>query len=113
MRIAADGSIGLNNNTPLSTLDNNGSFGLSIVRTSASITLDATHHTVMLHSGTPSVTLPSASSNARRIYVLVNQTGTARSITTYKDFALNNVSTINANSSITLQSDGTNWYQIR
>jgi hypothetical protein len=113
MRIAPDGSVGINNNTPISTLDNNGSLGLSIVRTSASITLDATHYTVMLHSGTPSVTLPSASSNARRIYVIVNQTAAPRTISTYKDFVLNNVTTIAASSSITIQSDGTNWYQIR
>jgi hypothetical protein len=67
----------------------------------------------MLHSGTPSVTLPSASSNARRIYVIVNQTAAPRTISTYKDFVLNNVTTIAASSSITIQSDGTNWYQIR
>jgi hypothetical protein len=113
MRIAPTGNIGINNDTPLSTLDNNGSLALSVVRSSADITLDATHHTVMLHSGTPIVTLPTPVSSERRVYIIVNQTSAARTITSYKDFALVNQTTVAANSSITLQSDGTNWYRIR
>jgi hypothetical protein len=114
MRIAPDGTIGVNTNSPVSNLDNNGSLGLSFVRTSANITLDATHHTIVLHTATPIVTVPSAgSTNERRIYIIVNQTGTARTISTYKDFANNNATTVPANSSITIQSDGSNWYRIR
>jgi len=114
MRIAPDGSVGVRTNSPVSSLDNNGSLGLAFVRTSSNITLDATHHTVVLHTGSPDVVLPSAaSSNDRREYVIVNQTGSARNITTYKDFTNSNATTIAANSSITIQSDGSNWYRIR
>jgi hypothetical protein len=114
MRIAPDGSVGVRTSSPLSSFDNNGSLGLSFVRTSSNITLDATHHTVVLHTASPTVTLPAAgSTNDRRIYVIVNQTAGARTISTYKDFANANATTVPANGSITLQSDGSNWYRIQ
>jgi hypothetical protein len=114
MRIAPDGSVGVRTSSPLSSFDNNGSLGLSFVRTSSNITLDATHHTVVLHTASPTVTLPAAgSTNDRRIYVIVNQTAGARTISTYKDFTNANATTVPANGSITLQSDGSNWYRIQ
>jgi hypothetical protein len=114
MRITAAGYVGINTATPLSTVDVAGSVGTSIVLTSANLTLDETNYTVIISSGsTPTITLPTASAtNARRIYVIVNQTSAARTISSYKNFSNAAATTIAATSSITLQSDGTNWYRI-
>lgn len=114
MRINGTGNVGIGTNSPNSTLEVNGSVGQSITTTSSNITLNATHYTVILNNGsTPSVTLPAAAAgNARRMYVIVNQTNGARTISSYRDFTNSGVTTITANSSITIQSDGTNWYRI-
>lgn len=115
MRIDGTGNVGIGTNSPNSTLDVNGSMAKAITRTSANITLNATHYTVILNSGsTPTVTLPAAAAgNARRMYVILNQTNAARTISSYRDFTNSAVTTIAANSRITIQSDGTNWYRIQ
>lgn len=115
MEITGTGNVGIGNINPNSTFEVNGSIGYSITTTSSNITLDATHHTIVLNSGsTSTVTLPAAAAgNARRIYIIVNQTSAARTISSYKSFANANTTTIAATSSITLQSDGTNWYRIQ
>ena len=114
MEITGSGYVGIGNITPYSSLEVNGSVGYGIASTSANITLDATNYTVILTGGTPVVTLPAAAStNARRIYVIVNQTGAARTTSTYKNFSNANTTTVAANSSITIQSDGSNWYRIQ
>lgn len=113
MRINGTGNVGIGTNSPSSTLEVNGSIGQAITTTSLNITLNATHYTVILNNGsTPSVTLPAAAGNARRVYVVVNQTSGARTVSSYRDFSNSGVTTIPANSSITVQSDGTNWYRI-
>ena len=114
MEITGAGNVGIGNINPNSTFEVSGSVGHSITLTGSNITLDATHHTVILSSGTPTVTLPAAgSTNNRRIYIIVNQTGAARTTSTYKDFTNTNATTVAANSSITIQSDGSNWYRIQ
>lgn len=114
MKITSGGLVGVGNITPNSTFEVSGSVAYSITTTSSNITLGATHYTVIITGGTPAVTLPAAgATNTRRVYVIVNQTGAARTISTYKDFAGANATTITANSSITIQSDGTNWYRIQ
>jgi len=116
MRILSSGNVGINAAAPNSTFDVDGSMGNAIATTATNLTLDATHYTLIITGGTPTITLPAAAAgNARRTYVLVNETGGARNIgtSTYKDFAGANASTVAANSSITIQSNGTNWYRIR
>jgi hypothetical protein len=114
MRVTGTGLVGIGNITPNSTLDVSGSIGNAITTITANLTLDATHHTVIITSGSPAVTLPAAASgNSRREYIVVNETGSALTISTYKDFAGANSTAIPANNSITLQSNGTNWYRIR
>lgn len=114
MRISGTGNVGVGTTSPNSTLDVNGSVASAITTTGSNITLNATHYTVILNNGsTPSVTLPAAAaSNARRMYIIVNQTNGARTISSYRDFTNSGVTTIPANSSITIQSDGSNWYRI-
>lgn len=96
-----------------STIESGGSFGAAIATTSTNLTLDATHYTVIVTSGTPTITLPAAASgNSRRIYVVVNQTGSGVTISSYLDFTGAGNTTVAANSAIKIQSNGSNWYRI-
>ena len=114
MRILSGGNVGINTTAPNSTFEVNGSVGNAITTTNNNITLGSGHYTVILTGGSPSVTLPAAASgNTRRIYIIVNQTSGARTISTYKSFSGSDATTIAANSSMTIQSDGTNWYRIQ
>ena len=114
MRITGTGSVGIGTNSPNSSIDVAGSVGHAITTTNTNITLDATNYTVILTSGTPIVTLPAAAAgNARRIYVIVNQTPGNRTISTYKDFSGSNSTFLWSGFSMAFQSDGTNWYEIQ
>jgi hypothetical protein len=113
LRIAPTGTLnGIGISSPLSTWDVNGSFGPAISTSTGSLTLDATYHTVVITSGTGSYTFPSASGATRRIYVVVNQTGSARTVSSYKDKSGASQTTVGANAVLWVQSDGSNWYQI-
>jgi hypothetical protein len=117
MRITGAGRVGVSETNPLSTLDVNGSVSLPIVSLSANTTLTEAHHTVIITGGTV-YSLPLASGCAGRMYILVNRTGaskTVREVTTLNPYqAFSGTSTtLAANTSITLQSDGTNWYQVQ
>lgn len=116
MRIDGTGNVGIATTTPNSTFDVNGSQGgaITVINSSNTITLDATHSTLILSSGTPNVAFPAAaSSNARRIYTIVNQTSTVRNISSYRDFTNASNTSVPANSSITIQSNGSLWYRIQ
>lgn len=102
---------GTGTSSPLSSWDVNGSEGNAIATSTGNLTLDATNYTVIITSGTGTYTLPAASGATRRIYVFVNQTGSGRTISTYKDKTGSSATTIAANSSLVIQSDGSNWYQ--
>ncbi len=114
MRINGSGNVGIATTSPNSTFDVNGTVGAAITTTASNITLGSSNYTVILTGGTPVVTLPAAASgNSRRIYIIVNQTGSAVTISGYKDFTNATATTINANSSVTLQSNGTSWFRIQ
>jgi len=106
------GGIGNTLTNTHSSWDVNGSAGTSIVTSTGDLTLDITNHTVIITSGTGTYTIPAASSATRRTYVLVNHTGTARTISTYTDKTGSTATTIAANTALWIQSDGSNWYQI-
>lgn len=86
--------------------------GGNVILRTTNTTLDQFESIVVLTSGTPTVTLPSASAVTNKKYTIVNQTGTGRTISSYLDFTGSSATTITANSAITIQSDGTNWYRI-
>ncbi len=107
------GSIGIGTNSPNATLDVSGSIAHAITITTIDLTLDATHHTIIVPNGTtPTITFPAPSTCPRREYVIVNQSG---SITTSSYIKLDGNSTTQIGSKVSLavQSNGTNWYQIR
>lgn len=112
MRISSGGYVGINTNSPNAYLDVNGSVAQAITTTSSNLTLNDTHYTVIITSGSPTITLPAASSCARRMYVIVKRTSGSSTISTYNAFS-GTSTTISANSAMTLQSDGSNWYRIQ
>lgn len=116
MIIDNTGFVGVRTSAPLSYLDVSGSTANAIQTSSVSVTLDQFDHT---HIITPTVaavtvTIPAASTCTRREYVVVNQDNAVHNFSiTYLDFTNTAVTAIAANSSITIQSNGTNWYRIR
>jgi hypothetical protein len=112
MTIDNMGHVGIGTASPTSYLQVNGSLALPITSVNAAITLDATYYTVIMTGNSASITLPTASSYTGRIYVLVNQTAAARSTSAYFNFSNISTLTVAAHSSITVQSNGTNWIQV-
>ncbi|PQJ73286.1 hypothetical protein [Polaribacter butkevichii] len=99
-------------NTANSTFQVNGSVSKSIVTTSAALTLDEDHHTIVL-GGNHTITLPTANTCEGRIYVIKNPNTYATSISGYvNEQGVTGIATVNSTSTLWLQSDGTNWQQI-
>ncbi|MDR7212256.1 hypothetical protein [Flavobacterium piscis] len=113
-RFTNAGNFGIATTAPTSTLQVTGSIANSIIVISADLTLNDTHKTVIipLASGF-TVTLPAAAAVPSRIYSIVNNTVGAKTIGSYINLAGSSINTINASSCVEVQSDGTNWYQIR
>jgi len=83
-----------------------------ILVTTSNVTLTAATHIVVLKTGVTSITLPAAAANPGRIYMIANSTSDACTISTYNSLSGSTSTNITANTGITLQSDGINWYQI-
>ena len=113
MTVNGKNRVGIGTSTPSQTLDVSGSFGASITTTATDLTLNETHFTVIIKSGTHLITLPAATSNNRRIYVLVNQTADLIDTGQYIDLTGVISTTIPETSSIWIQSDGSAYYQIK
>jgi hypothetical protein len=114
-RFTNGGNFGIGTTAPTSTFQVNGSIANSIIVISANLTLDQSHKTVIIPLGSAfTVTLPAATGISGRIYTIVNNTAGSKSLTVnYSDLTGTSVNTINAASSIEVQSDGTNWHQIQ
>ncbi|WP_345169530.1 hypothetical protein [Algibacter aquimarinus] len=103
--------VGVGTTMPDSTLDVNGSLSLNITTTSGNLTLDDTNHTVVL-SGNHNITLPAANTCAGRVYIIKNPTTNTPTITSFNDLNGNASTTLNSQTTISIQSDGTSWEQI-
>lgn len=103
--------INVNGNIPNSTLQVNGSTSYAITTTTANLVLTEDHHTIVL-GGNHTLTLPNANTCQGRIYIIKNPTDNATIISGYTNLNGTSVSTVNDNTVLWLQSDGTNWQQI-
>jgi hypothetical protein len=93
-----------------STFQVKGSVSANIITTTAALTLDETHHTVILTSGA-AITLPAANTCIGRIYIIKK---TVNGNSAISNFISNTAaaSTSIGRGVVQLQSDGTNWQQI-
>jgi hypothetical protein len=94
-----------------STLQVNGSMSNSITTTGSNLTLNETHHTVLINSNV-NITLPAASGAAGRIYVLKNTTTSDRPISNYLDASGSTSNQISALGTLWVQSNGSTWNSI-
>lgn len=112
--IRRNGAVGINAD-PLTTMDVSGSFGVGVVTTALpAYTALITDHTIILTGAVAqAVTLPAANLFTRRIVKLVNRSTVGKTFTPVANM-LNNLTSgiLPAATSMTLQSDGTNWYEI-
>ena len=105
--------------TPVSTVDIDGSLGIDITSTSSDITLDHTHHTVLVDASgaARTITLPAATGVSRRTYTIKKTDASVNAVTvdgnasetidgaTTQPLALQN-------EYITIQCNGTAWFII-
>jgi hypothetical protein len=115
-KLAVVGRTYLGSNTnATSTVHIGGSLATVVTTTTANLTLDITHYTVIFDGTSLTATLPTASTCNGRIYVLVNRNATALTTSiAYQTLTTGVTSTtVTAASSVWLQSNGTSWYQIK
>ena len=91
-----------------STLQIEGSLATAITSTTTSITLDETHHTVIVNSNS-TISLPTANTCKGRFYTIKNTTNNAINISNYINNTGANSTSVPSNSTIQLQSNGTSW----
>jgi hypothetical protein len=98
-----------------STLQVVGSQSNSITTFSAANpTLNDTHYTAILATGVSgTLALPTASTCLGRMYCIRNTSGGAVTTSSYRDISNTAVTSIASTTTIQIQSDGTNWLQIR
>lgn len=103
------------NSAATSMLQTTGSFAAGVVLKTGSYTLAITDFTVIFDGATLTATLPAASTCTGRIYVLVNRNATALTTSVAYNTLTTGVTstTVTAASSVWIQSDGTNYYQIK
>jgi len=108
-------SVGIGTTAPASTLDVVGSVGMQVKSSqmAGANDPDNTGSIWIYNSGTGTITLPTTSTCANRMYVIVNKTGATVNISTYNDLTDTPQTTLTTATSITIVSDGTNWQQIR
>jgi trimeric autotransporter adhesin len=106
-------NVGVVNPAPLSTLDVNGTIGIKVKSAQAAGTNnpDNTASIWLYSTGTGTISLPAAATCTNRLYIIVNQTGAARNISSYLNLAGAAQTTLANATSITIMSNGTNWLQ--
>src|SRR6476646_352361 len=110
----SNGFIGINTNTPASVLHIAGSVSTNFASVSSNTTLDSTHYTVRATVSGITLTLPTASDCTGRIYCIINyNTGGNISISAFLSPVAVSTTTISNGSTVWIQSDGNNWFQIK
>jgi hypothetical protein len=115
MIIDNTGFVGVRTSAPASYLDVAASTGYAISTSTASTTLDQFDHThiILPTASSITITLPAANTCARREYTIVNEDNSLQLISSYIDFTGAANITLLANTSITIQSNGTSWFRTR
>lgn len=105
--------VGVANPTPLSTLDVNGAIGIKVKSgQNAGVNNPDNTASIWLYStGAGTISLPAAATCTNRLYIIVNQSGAARNISSYQNLAGAAQTTLANATSITIMSNGTNWLQ--
>ncbi|MCT4665498.1 MAG: hypothetical protein N4A45_09725 [Flavobacteriales bacterium] len=97
---------------PNSTLEVGGSFATAITETTGTITLSEDHHTVII-GGNHTINLPTGSTLKGRIYIIKNPNSFATVVNSYKGMnGTTTINTINPNTVLWVQHDGSDWQQI-
>ena len=94
-----------------STLQINGSMSTAITTAGSNLTLNESHHTVIINSNI-SVTLPAANGATGRVYVLKNITQQTLTMSPYINEIGDSTTELTSKTVIWLQSDGTQWQLI-
>ncbi len=116
VRINVDSSGNVGVNTGLTTLTSgfvvNTSFATAITTVTTTGALNGTQHTVMVNAASTTQTLPAATGVTGRIYTIKNAASGSATTIASSGGTINGAATYilsNANDSVEVQSDGTNW----
>ena len=115
LTVLKNGKSGFGDDTPTSTVDINGTFATTVItgQTAGSNDPDESATIWIYSTGSGTIFLPAANTCINRRYIIVNNTGGARSISSYRALGGAASTTIGNGASLELVSDGTNWYQIK
>ena len=107
-------NVGIGTGSPLSTLEVTGTVAIKVKgsQTAGTNNPDNTAGIWVYSTGTGTITLPTASGCPNRQYVIVNQTGATRTISSYTNLAGTAQTTIATATSITIVSNGSIWLRI-
>ncbi|MCG7502842.1 hypothetical protein MHM83_13310 [Tenacibaculum sp. Mcav3-52] len=94
-----------------STLQIEGSVSKSIEQINSNTTLNEDHHTVVVTANV-TINFPTANTCKGRIYIIKNVSGGNINSSTYRNESNTDTSTINNNTTLKVQSDGTRWVSI-
>ena len=94
-----------------STLQIKGSVSKAIISINGNLTLDETHHTVIINSNS-TISLPLANTCSGRTYIIKNTTNASATISSYLNNFGASTTNIPANNIIQIQSNGTSWHSI-
>ncbi len=109
------GYVGVGKSGAKSTIDINGSIGMKM-KTSKIAGVDnpdETATTWIYTTGSGTITFPTASACPDRIYVIINKTGATRTVSGYYDLSDVSQSSLANATALWIQSDGTNWLQVK
>lgn len=110
-----NGNVGVGTTDPVSKLDVDGTVGMKAQAglTSGTTNPDASGSIYVYTTNGGSITLPAASACANRMYVLVNSSTSAITVSAFKDFAGSAQTNLANGASYWLISDGAAWQQIK
>ncbi len=114
-KLSSSNNLGVKTDTPLSTLEVNGSMALKVKSGLESGTDDPDDSAGIWIYTTAlgDITLPAASSCPNRTYTIVNKTSLSITISDFKDLTNTTKTSIAAATPLVLVSDGTDWQQIK